>query len=98
MWTFIFYYRTDTIEHSWVFIDNSLHFHLHIARIFSDTIILLAFIRSATVSLSFLGRILKLPFTWVNSKAQYASVVWSLITYTETNKLDRIQTMFFSLF
>jgi hypothetical protein len=98
MWTFILYYRTETIEHSWVFTDNSLRFHLHVVHIFSDAIILLAFIRSATFSLSFLGRILKLQFTWVISKAEYASIVWSLITYTDTNKLERIQKMFFSLF
>jgi len=92
------YYFTDTVGHFRAFTDNSLRFHIRVAHIFSDAIILLAFIRSATFSLSFLGKILKLQFTGVISKAEYACIVWSLITYTDTNELERIQRMFLSLF
>jgi hypothetical protein len=89
--------RTDSIKDLGLYIDNKLHFHDHINYIFSQRIKLLGLVRNLTLNFSSLEYMLRLCITLIRSKLEYASVLWSLITSTDANKLERIQQRFVTL-
>jgi hypothetical protein len=78
-------------------LDWKLYFHQHIDCIFSQVLKMLGLIRYITSSFSTLDIVLVLYSTLVESKLEYASVVWNSITSTDSSKLERIQRKFASL-
>jgi hypothetical protein len=89
--------RTDSIKDLGVFIDTKLHLHDHINYLFSHCIKLLGLVRSITFNFSSLECMLTLYIALVRSKLEYASLVWSSITSTDANKVERIQKRFATL-
>jgi hypothetical protein len=77
-----------------VFIDAKLHFHNHVNYILPHCIKLLGIVHSITLAFSSLESMLRLYIILVRSKLEYASVVWKLITSTDTKKPERIQQWF----
>jgi hypothetical protein len=75
-----------------------IYFHIHVDYVFSECIKLLGLIRSITYRFSCLECLYVLYFTLVVSKLEYASGVFNFTTSTDTNKLERIQQKFASVF
>jgi hypothetical protein len=94
----MYYYYYYCIKDLGVFLDSKLYFHQHVDYLFSDTITLLGLIRSITFSFSSLDSLMILYSSLVRSKLEYASVAWNSLTNTKSNKLERIQKKFATLF
>jgi hypothetical protein len=58
---------------------------------------LLGLIRTLTFSLSTIDSLLMLYFASVRSNLEYASVAWNSVTFTDSNKLERVQGKFAAL-
>jgi hypothetical protein len=89
--------RTETIKDLRAFLDSKVYFHSHVNYTFSIYIKLLGLVRSVTFSSSSLKCTHILNFTLVRFTDEYASVVWNSITFTDANKLERIQQKFAAL-
>jgi hypothetical protein len=79
--------RSPSIKDLGVYIDNKLHFHDHVNYIFSQSTMLFGLIRNITFNFSSIESMLRLYIVRVQSKLEYASVVWNSITSTDTSKL-----------
>jgi hypothetical protein len=90
--------RTDCTEDLGVFLDFKLCFDQHVDYLFSDTITLLGLIRTITFSFSSLDSLMMLYISLVRSKLEYASVAWNSLTNTDSNKLERIQKKFATIY
>jgi hypothetical protein len=77
--------------------DCKLHFHHPLVFLFSDTMKLLRLIRTLLFSFSAIDCLLMLYFALIRSKLEYASVDWSSVTVTDSNKLERIRRKFVAL-
>jgi hypothetical protein len=86
--------RTTSIKDLSVFFDSKLYFHNHVDFLFSECIKILGLIRSITLRFSSFDCLLSLYIVLVRSRLEYASVVWNLITFTDSEKLERIQQKF----
>jgi hypothetical protein len=83
--------RTDTIKDLGIQLDSILHFRAHVRRYFlpirKDT----GLNRSITYSFATLDSLLILYFNLARPKLKYSSNVWSSVTSTDAEKLDRFQ-------
>jgi hypothetical protein len=74
-----------------VHIDCKLHFHRQVDFIFSHAMKLLRLIHTLTFPFSTTDSLLMLYFALVRSELKYAPVAWNSVTFTDSNKLERVQ-------
>jgi hypothetical protein len=78
-------------------LDSKLYFRRHVDSVHSQALRTLGLIRHVIYNYSSLDCLVVLYNYLIRSKLEYASVVWSNLTLTDSNKIENIQRKFANL-
>jgi hypothetical protein len=83
--------RAECIKEIGVMVDSKLYFHRHVDFVYSQALRTLGLIRFITYNFSSFDTLFVLYIALIRSKLEYASVVWNMLTSTDSNKIENTQ-------
>jgi hypothetical protein len=89
--------RAECIKDLGVMLDSKLYFRCHVDFVHFHALRTLGLIHFITYYLSSSDSLVVLSIALIRSKLEYASVVWSMLTLTDSNQIENIQRKFANL-